>query len=114
MKKILISLLLLVGVGVSGQEPKINTKLPIPGATLANMKLQYDTLIPVYRVASLKVANCNNLSVINSKVLKQPSNNNWKEEWVVNACGKNVFVPIIFTLDTYGATYMISPKDVHF
>lgn len=78
------------------------------------MKLQYDTLIPVYSAANLKTENCNNFSIINTKVLKQPSNGNWKEEWVVNVCGKNVYVPITFIFDNYGATYMISPKEIHF
>lgn len=114
MKKILISMLVLFGGVVFAQEPKINTKLPLPGATLCNTKLQYDTLIPAYTAANLKVGNCNNLSITNTKVLKQPSNGNWKEEWVINACGKQVYVPITFILDSRGATYMISPKDVHF
>lgn len=110
MKRYLITLLgLLIGCTAMAQ----NT-LPLPGQSLANEKLQADTLMTSYAAASTKVPNCKNFSVITTKVLKHPSNGYWKEEWQINACGKNVFVPITFILDKTGATFAISPKEIHF
>lgn len=114
MKNLILSLIILFTGVAFAQTSNTGIKSPVPGDTLANTKLQYDTISSVYAAANMKVPSCNNLSIVNSKVLKQPSNGNWQEEWVVNACGKKVFVPITFILDYSGATYMISPKEVHF
>ncbi len=109
MKRYIIFLLLIFSTSAFAA----NT-LPLPGQSLANEKLQSDTLMTSYAAAGTKVSNCNNYSVINTKVLRQPANGSWKEEWVINACGKNVFVPITFILDSTGATYAISAREIHF
>ena len=93
MKRYIIFLLVILSASAFAA----NT-LPLPGESLANEKLQADTLMTSYAAAGTKVSNCNNYSVINTKVLRQPANGSWKEEWVINACGKNVFVPITFIL----------------
>lgn len=99
-----------------------NTSLPLPGASVANTKLQYDTLQPVYMAVGTKALNCSNMKVIDTKVTKQPYNLKyrgqqvvgglWDELWSVNACSKIYDVPIKFILDDTGASYVISPKNI--
>ncbi|MBQ8459143.1 hypothetical protein IJ541_03455 [bacterium] len=99
-----------------------NTRTPLPGNTLANRKLQYDTIMPVYMATGTKLKNCETMSIINTKVTRQPYNlkmqggqytqGQWEELWTVNACGKTADVPIKFILDSTGATYMISPNNI--
>lgn len=101
-----------------------NYKLPLPGATKANAKLQGDTLLPVYTSATSKMPNCGKLSIVDTAVLKQPYNTKsengkiieatWKEQWTVKGCGQNVYVPVNFIMENGGTTYMINQKDVHF
>ncbi len=99
-----------------------DTSLPLPGESVANKKLQYDTLRPVYMAVGTKAANCKNMKIVNTKVTKQPYNLKyrgqqvvgglWEELWSVNACSKIYDVPIKFILDETGATYMVSPKNI--
>ena len=101
-----------------------NYKLPLPGATKADVKLQGDTLLPVYTSATSKMPNCAKMSVIDTAVLKQPYNTKmengkyiegtWKEQWTIKGCGQNVYVPVNFIIDKSGTTYTINQKDVHF
>ncbi|MCM1339807.1 MAG: hypothetical protein NC191_09065 [Muribaculaceae bacterium] len=109
MKKLL---LILIGIVVGCIAWAQNT-LPLPGQSLANEKLQADTLKTSYIAAGTKTPNCTNFSVANTRILKQPSNGYWKEEWQINACGKQVFVPITFILDPTGATFSISQNEIH-
>ena len=104
------------------EQSKIDTKLPLAGGTLCNLKLQADTLIPAYVAASVKKQNCKNLKITNTRVTKQPYNlkyqngnaigGNWEEVRTVNACNQNVYVPIKFILDPTGATYVIEQDKV--
>ena len=123
MKKLFIFLFglsFLIGSTVFAQG--YNTRLPLPGTSVANTKLQYDTLPPVYMAVGIKALNCNNMKVIDTKVTKQPYNleyrgqqvvgGHWEELWSVNACSKIYDVPIEFILDDTGASYVISPKNV--
>ena len=99
-----------------------NTNVPLPGESVANQKLQYDTLMSVYMAVGTQVANCENMKVVNTKVTKQPYNLKyrgqqvvgglWEELWSVNACSKIYDVPIKFILDETGASYVISPQNV--
>lgn len=103
-------------------KPELSYNLPLPGGTLGNEKLQYDTLMPVYTMAQIKVQDCQKYSVTDTKVTKQPYDlktengayidGKWEELWTVSACGKKVYVPIRFVLDRTGATWAIGEKDV--
>ncbi len=108
MKKYFIISILLIGLSTLAA----NT-LPLPGQSLANEKLQADTIMTAYAAAGTFVPACSNYSVTDTKVLRQPANGSWKEEWVINACGNKVFVPITFILDSSGATYSISAREIH-
>ena len=125
MKRILLGLLLFVmSVGMVYAKVTYNVKLPLNGVTKANIKLQGDTLMPVYTAASIKVPSCNKLSITDTAILKQPHDlikkgdkyvsGSWTELWTVKACGQNVYVPVEFVLDSEGTTYMIDNSKVHF
>ncbi len=126
MKKILLFSLLCSLVVSSSVSAKItyNARVPLPGASKANLKLQADTLMPVYTAAGIKVPKCTKLSIYDTAILKQPHDmvmedgkyvsGSWSEQWAVKACGQNVYVPIEFVLDKDGATYLIDNSKVHF
>ena len=99
-----------------------NTRVPLPGNTVANTKLQYDTLMPVYMAVATKIKSCDRMSVVNTKVTKEPYDlkyqygqtvaGKWEEIWSVKACQQQFEVPIKFILDSTGASYMISPENI--
>lgn len=109
--------LLILGISAFAA-PKMDKTLPLKGNSMANIKLQSDTLVPVYSIAGVRVKNCDYLSIADTKVTKQPYNlksqdgkyieGQWEELWVVNACGKKVNVPITFILDSVGTTFSIN------
>ncbi len=127
-KLLLVSIVLLLGMSclVASAKKIAAQEFPLPGETIANIKLQYDTYMPVTVVANSKVKGCqpSKIRVINSKVTKEPYNlkeengvyvsGQWLEEWTVNACGKTVYIPVKFVLDASGATYVISGSEAHF
>lgn len=94
----------------------------LPGNSVANTKLQQDTLGTVFMAVATKEKDCKNMRVTNTKVTKQPYDlkykgqqivgGYWDEIWTVNACSKTYDVPIKFILDETGASYVISPKNI--
>lgn len=121
LKNIMVGVLLFCGAAAFAK-PELSYNLPLPGGTLGNEKLQYDTLMPVYTMAQIKVQDCQKYSVTDTKVTKQPYDlktengayvdGKWEELWTVSACGKKVYIPIRFVLDRTGATWAISEKNV--
>ena len=121
LKNIMVGVLLFCSAAAFAK-PELSYNLPLPGGTLGNEKLQYDTLMPVYTMAQIKVQDCQKYSVTDTKVTKQPYDlktengayidGKWEELWTVSACGKKVYVPIRFVLDRTGATWAISEKNV--
>lgn len=99
------------------------TKVPLPGKTIANTKLQVDTLMPAQLAASILVKNCGKFTVTDTVVIQQPKdlvvkNNmyvggNWREKWTINACGTNVYIPITFVMNNTGTSYIINQKEVY-
>lgn len=122
MFRIFISLLLFTAILPAATADEFGTKVPLNGATLANTKLQYDTLMPVYSAVGIRVRSCKDMHVTDTFVKKQPYNlkmengqytqGQWEEIWRVNACGKVADVPIKFVIDPTGTSYMISPYDI--
>ncbi len=120
LKSVSVFVLLVLGNAVIAK-PEFSYKLPLPGGTLGNTKLQYDTLMPVYLVAESKVPNCPQYSVTDTKVLKEPYglkrkngayvDGKWEEIWTVSACNKEVHVPIQYILNQTGTTWAVSEKD---
>lgn len=122
MKKYILSILsiiLFTGVCFASE---YNNQVPLPGNTVANTKLQYDTLMPVYMAVATKIKSCDRMSVVNTKVTREPYDlryqygqtigGKWEEVWYVNACQQQFEVPIKFILDPTGASYIISPENI--
>lgn len=96
-----------------------------PGTSIASSLLQKDTTMSVFSAVMFKLPNCTNLSVVDTKLLKMPEFNKvyngqryastpWIEEWTINACGKNVYVPVTFIPDDNGTgtSFAVSPNDI--
>lgn len=96
-----------------------------PGTSIASALLQKDASIAVFSAAGLKVKNCTDFSVTDTLLQTKPEFNKiyngyryastpWFEEWTVNACGKNVFVPIMFIPDDdgLGTSFAVSADNV--
>lgn len=120
MKKfLLVLLLIMLFCGQVFAKPKLGTKLPLPGKSLANVKLQGDTLLAAYVAAGSKNRGCENMNIVNTHVLIPPKDlkkengkyvsGYWVEGWDINCCGQMTYVPIQFILDKTGATYSIKP-----
>jgi hypothetical protein len=77
MKKftLFFSLLLVTGLisaNIVWAKTSYNVKVPLPGASKANLKLQVNTLPSVYTAAAIKVPNCKKFSVTDTAIIKQP------------------------------------------
>ncbi|MCL2473867.1 MAG: hypothetical protein FWF23_03055 [Alphaproteobacteria bacterium] len=89
-------------------------KVPLPGKTQADARLQFDTLKNVYVSVGVLERDCNNFSVINTELVQELQEGSWKEEWTVNACGTNVYVPITFIASKAGGTtFLINLRAIH-
>ena len=121
-KYILLILSIIIFTGISFAA-EYNMHVPLPGNTVANAKLQYDTLMPAYMAVRTKVKSCDKMSVVNTKVTKEPYdlkyNKNglavagkWEEIWYVKACQRQFEVPIKFVLDPTGASYIIPTANI--
>jgi len=118
MKKIVIVLFVMLFCTQVFAKPKLGTKLPLPGKSLANVKLQADTLLAAYTTASTKNKGCEDMNIVNTHVLVPPKDlkmekgkyvsGYWVESWDINCCGNMTYVPIRFTLDKTGASYSIN------
>lgn len=129
MKKsaLFFSLLLFTGfisASIVWAKASYNVKVPLPGASKANLKLQVNTLPSVYTSATIKVPKCNKFFVSDTAIVKQPYDlireddrfvsGFWEEQWAVKACGQTVYVPIVFIIEPEGTTFVIENSKVHF
>ena len=125
MKKLLVSGLLLLTFISSGFCTAFgySTRTPLPGTTIADKKLQKDTLMSAYMaVGTVMTSSCRKMSVIDTKVTKEPYDveyqdekkvaGRWEEVWTVNACQQAFDVPIEFIIDKTGTSHVIYPKNV--
>jgi len=123
MKKILLLVVVFIlSISVTYAKAFYNGKLPLPGASRADINLQSDTFMDVYSAASLKVTDCSKFAIIDTAILKQPHEvekngskfKAWSEQWTVKACGQKVFVPIEFLTKESDTTHVIENSRVHF
>ena len=113
MKKILCSMLALVGLTATVYAYNYDTNLPLPGKSIADQKLQENTLFTAYMFAHrVAPANCKDFAIIDTNVSEEKVDNKWQEIWTIKACSKTVYVPIDFTLKETGAVYAIDPMGV--
>ena len=113
MKKALCSLLVIVGFTAAVYAYNYDTNLPLPGKSIADQKLQENTLFTAYMFAHrVATPDCKSFAIIDTAVSQEKVDNKWQEIWTIKACSKTAFVPIDFTLKDDGAVYAIDPMGV--
>lgn len=113
MKKGLCLAMLLAGITTAAFAYSYDTNLPLPGKSIADTKLQQDSLFTVYMFAHRVAApDCQAFAITDTQVSKAKVNNKWQEVWTVKACSKSANIPINFELKEEGATYAIDPMGV--
>lgn len=107
MKKILCLGLLIAGISAA-YAYNYETSLPVPGKTIADEKLQQETMKTVYmythRVAT---PDCKAFVITDTAVSKAKADNKWQEIWTVQACSKTAKIPVNFELKDEGAVHAI-------
>ncbi len=111
-KKILL-LLGLIAVSTAAFAYNFDRTVPLKGKSIADTKLQTDTLFSVYSFA-LRVAEpgCQDFNIVDTKVSKPKANGSWEEIWTVKACTRTANIPVIFTEKEGGITYAVDPMNV--
>ena len=113
LKKALCSLLAVVGVTAAVYAYNYDTNLPLPGKSIADTKLQQNTLFTAYMFAHRVAApDCKDFAIIDTAVSTEKVDNKWQEIWTIKACSKTANVPINFELKENGGTYAIDPMGV--
>ena len=112
MKKGLL-LLLLAAIAAPVFAYTYDTKVPVPGKTLADGKLQTEMLFPVYAYG-LRIAapDCQEFAITNTEITKQKNNGAWEEVWTLKACTRTARIPIKFTTTEQGTDFAIDPMGV--
>ena len=112
MKKILITLAMLTGVGAAFAY-SYDTNLPLAGGSIADKQLQNKTLFTAYMFAHrVATPDCQTFAITDTRVVEEKVDNKWQEIWTIKACSKTATVPINFELKDSGATYAIDPMGV--
>ena len=114
MKKTLFSLVALLSVTGAVFAYNYDTTLPLPGKSIADTKLQENTLFTAYMFAHrVATPDCKDFAIVDTTVSKEKVDNKWQEIWTINACSKSALVPINFELkEGDDATYAIDPMGV--
>lgn len=94
----------------------------LPGSSIADARLQADTLMPVFMATYIVTNQCEEITVVDTKVTKKPTykqrgaylyaDSAWNETWYLKACGKKVSVPITFIPDSTGTSYAINQDNI--
>ena len=97
MKKGLLMLIAAAAFTTAAFAYDYDTKVPVPGKTLADGKLQADMLFPVYAYG-LRIAapDCQTFSITDTNITKPKNNGSWEEIWTVKACTRTARIPIKF------------------
>ena len=113
LKKALCSIVTLVVLTTVVHAYSYDTNLPLAGNSIADVKLQENTLFSVYMFAHRAATpDCKAFSITDTEVSAEKVDNKWQETWTIKACSKNVRVPINFELKEDRATYAIDPINV--
>ena len=112
-KKALCSLLALAGATVAVYAYNYDTNLPLAGKSIADTKLQENTLFTAYMFAHRVAApDCKDFAIVDTAVSQEKVDNKWQEIWTIKACSRTATVPINFELKDNGGTYAIDPMGV--
>ena len=113
MKKGLFLTLLLSSIATAAFAYSYDTNLPLPGKSIADTKLQENTLFTAYMFAHrVADASCQTFAITDTVVSKEKVDNKWQEIWTINACSRTATVPINFEIKENGGTYAIDPMGV--
>ena len=112
-KKALCSVLALAGVSAAVFAYSYDTNLPLPGKSIADKKLQENTLFTAYMFDNRVAApDCKEFAIVDTAVSQEKVDNKWQEIWTIKACSKTATVPINFELKEDGGMYAIDPMGV--
>lgn len=113
MKKILMMSIMIATITTAALAYSYDTKVPVPGKTLADGRLQSEMLFPIYAYG-LRVASpeCKDFAITDTEITKQKENGNWEEVWTVKACERTARIPVKFTTTESGTDFAIDPMGV--
>ena len=113
MKKALLTISILLGFVSVCFAYNYDTNLPLPGKSIADAKLQQDSLFTVYMFAHrIAAPDCKEFSIIDTNVSSEKIDNKWEEIWTIKACTRTADVPINFEIKDSGSTYAIDSMGV--
>lgn len=113
MKKRICLSLLLAGLVSTAFAYTYDTKLPLPGKSIAGEEVQKATLFSAYAFAHrIATQDCTNFSIIDTKVTQPKANDKWQETWVIKACERTANVPINFEIKNGKIIYGIDMMGV--
>ena len=113
LKKIFGLLIAIFGISVAVNAYSYDTNLPLPGKSIADKKLQEDTLFTAYMFAHrVATPDCKEFAIVDTAVSQEKVDDKWQEIWTIKACSKTATVPINFEIKESGATYAIDPMGV--
>lgn len=113
MLKNALCLLTIIGLTSAVYAYNYDTNLPLTGSSIADSKLQEDTLFTAYMFAHrIASPDCKEFAIVDTAVSKEKVDNKWQENWTIKACTKKAIVPINFELKENGGTYAIDPMGV--
>ena len=113
LKKSLYSLVVLIGITTAVFAYSYDTNLPLPGKSIADVKLQENTLFTAYMFAHrVADADCQTFAITDTTVSNEKVDNKWQEIWTIKACSKTAIVPINFEIKESGSIYAIDPMGV--
>lgn len=113
MSKIKSLFLALVLLTTAALAYNFDKTLPLPGKSIADTKLQADTMMPIYYY-SLRVCEpgCQSFAITDTEVTKPKNNSTWTETWTVKACSRTARIPINFIQSETGTDYAIDYMNV--
>lgn len=112
-KKALCSLIAVIALSATVYAYTYDTNLPLPGKSVADTKLQENTLFTAYMFAHRVAApDCKDFAIVDTAVSSEKVDNKWQEIWTIKACSRTATVPINFEIKENGATYAIDPMGV--
>ena len=113
MKKVIFSLIAVFGLSLAVNAYSYDTNLPLPGSSIADQKLQQESLFTVYMFAHrVATPDCKDFAIVDTKVSSEKVDNKWQEVWTIKACTKNVLIPINFEAKADGTNFAIDPINV--
>jgi len=90
----------------------------LPGGTIADIVLQYDTLVNIVVFEIIAVDPCQNRRIANTEVIEAPHDLRfegetlvyvvWAERWTVDRCGALVTYRADYESDVGGTNYVVS------